>query len=176
MLPVGAQIKFGGIPAFDKETIPNLSALACCIFFAKRTPKFLFALGAAEALIAVVVLSPFITSLLNSDPIHIGITYLPGVGPYDALSAAVAQFIYIIPFFLARQYLRRPEQVADILRIMTIAGLLYTVPMLLEVRLILNSIFGFTATILQISFRRYVMAAFARLYFSGTGCLLRFSS
>ena len=65
---------------------------------------------------------PFVTSMFNSDPIRIGITYLPGVGPYDALSASVAQFIYIVPFFLARQFMRRPEDNAAILRTLVIAG------------------------------------------------------
>ena len=30
LLPVGAYIKFEGIPPFDKESIPSLAALLCC--------------------------------------------------------------------------------------------------------------------------------------------------
>ena len=73
--------------------------------------------------------------MLNTDPIRIGATFLPGVGPYDARSAAVAQFIFILPFFLGRQFLRSSEDNVEILRVMVIAGLAYSLPMLFEVRM-----------------------------------------
>ena len=135
LLPVGTEIKFAGVPGLNKDTIPNLAALVCCALVTGRLPKIFRGFGLAEVLIVVLLIGPFITSMLNSDPIRIGITFLPGVGPYDALSAAVAQFIFIIPFFLGRQFLRRPEDNAEILRVMVIAGLAYSLPMLLEVRM-----------------------------------------
>ena len=60
---------------------------------------------------------------------------LPGVGPYDALSASVAQFIFIIPFFIGRQFLRGPEDITEILRVMVVAGVAYSFPMLFEMRM-----------------------------------------
>jgi hypothetical protein len=135
LLPVGAEIKFAGVPAFDKNSIPSLVALVCCGIFAGRLPKIFRGFGASEALIIILLVGPFITSMLNSDPIQIRGTLLPGVGTYDALSAAVAQFIFIVPFFLGRQFLRDPEDNAKILRILTIAGLAYSLPILFEVRM-----------------------------------------
>jgi hypothetical protein len=135
LLPVHAEIKVAGVPAFDKSSIPNLAALICCVLFAGRLPKIFRGFGVAEVLIIILLVSPFITSMLNSDDIRIGITFLPGVGAYDALSAAVAQFIFMAPFFLGRQFLRKPEDNAEILRVMTIAGLVYSLPMLFEVRM-----------------------------------------
>ena len=135
LLPVGAQIKFSGIPAFDKESIPNLAALTCCPLFAGRFPRVFKGFGIAEALLIIFLVGPFVTSMLNSDPIQYGQTFLPGVGPYDALSAAVAHFILIIPLFLGREFLRRPEDNVEILKVLTIAGLAYSVPMLFEVRM-----------------------------------------
>jgi hypothetical protein len=135
LLPVDTGIKFAGVPAFDKNSIPNLTALVCSAILVGRLPKIFRGFGVAEALLVMLLVCPFITSMLNPDPIRIGITYLPGVGPYDALSAAVAQFIFIVPFFLARQFLRRPEDNVEILRIMVIAGLAYSLPILFEVRM-----------------------------------------
>jgi hypothetical protein len=135
LLPVGAQIKFAGVPAFDKDSIPSLTALICCVVFAGRLPKVFRGFGVAEVLILLLLVSPFITSMLNTDPIHIGITVLPGVGPYDALSASVAQFIFIIPFFIGRQFFRGPEDITEIFRIMVVAGLAYSLPMLFEIRM-----------------------------------------
>ena len=56
------------------------------------------------------VIGPFITSELNGDIIYVGgNTILPGVGHYEALSAVVNQFIFLLPFFLGRQFLRNAE-------------------------------------------------------------------
>jgi hypothetical protein len=136
LLPVGAEIKFAGIPAFNKESIPNLAALICCVLSAGRLPKFFRGLGIVEVLLLALLIGPFITSMLNTDPIRIGTTFLPGVDDYEALSAATAQFILcIVPFLLGRQYLRGSEDNIDILRVMVIAGLAYSLPMLFEVRM-----------------------------------------
>jgi len=135
LLPVGAEIKFDHVPAFNKESIPSLSALVCCTMFTGRLPKFHRGFGIAEFLLLLLFIGPFITSELNTDAIRIGETFLPGVGPYDALSAAVAQLIFILPFFLARQYLRSVENNAEILRALVIAGLAYSLPILFEIRM-----------------------------------------
>jgi hypothetical protein len=135
LLPVGTVIKYPMVPAFEKASIPNLSALLCCAFFAGRLPKIFRGFGIAEILIVAILTGPFITSMLNPDPIRIGTTLLPGVGSYDAGSATIFEFIFILPFFLGRQYLQRPEDNAEILRVLVVAGLLYSVPMLFEVRM-----------------------------------------
>ena len=135
LLPVGATIKFEGIPGFNKESIPNLAALICCVLYAGRLPKFFRGFGIAKVLLLALFIGPFITSMLNTDPIRIEATFLPGIGNYEALSAAAAQFIFIVPFFLGRQFLRGSEDNIDILRVMVIAGLAYSLPMLFEVRL-----------------------------------------
>jgi hypothetical protein len=135
LLPVGAEIKLAGVPAFDKQSIPNLLALIGCVVFAGRLPKFLRGFGLAELLILLLLIGPFVTSMLNTDPIRIGKTFLPGVGSYDALSASVQELIFILPFFLGRQFLRNSEDNADILRVLVVAGLAYSLPMLFEIRM-----------------------------------------
>src|SRR5262249_9728705 len=102
LLPVGASIKFEMIPAFDKVSIPNLAALLGCMLIARRQSRSGNGIGLAEALILVVLISPFVTSELNTDQISVGDRVLPGVGHYDALSAVVAQLIFFLPFFLGR--------------------------------------------------------------------------
>ena len=135
LLPAGMQIKFEMVPAFDKNSIPNLAALIGCTLYARRLPKFFRGFGFAEALILAIVIGPFITSMLNTDPIRTEGPVLPGVGPYDAGSAVIAELIFILPFFLGRQFLRSAEDNAEILRIMVIAGLAYSLPILFELRM-----------------------------------------
>ena len=136
LLPVGAVIKLApGIPQLDKVSVPNLAALLGCIIAGHRL-RFFGRIGFAEVLIFMSLVGPFITSELNGDLIYAGGgTILPGVGHYDALSAVVNQFIFLLPFFLGRQLLRSAADGVEILRVLTIAGLLYSIPMLIEIRL-----------------------------------------
>ena len=135
LLPIGADIKFKMVPAFNKQSIPNLAALIGCVLYARRLPKLFHGFGLVEFLIVTILISPFITGMLNNDPIQAGSTVLPGVGPYDAGSAAIAELIFILPFFLGRQFLRSAKDNTDVLRVMVIAGLAYSLLILIEVRM-----------------------------------------
>jgi hypothetical protein len=134
LLPVGAAIKFAGIPAFDKYSLPSLAALAGCAMITRRVPRVLHRFGLTELLLLMYLLSPFITSELNGDPIFNGTTFLPAIDQYEALSAAVAQFLFVLPFILGRQFLKTSADITETLRILVIAGLLYSLLMLVEVR------------------------------------------
>jgi hypothetical protein len=135
LLPVGTEIKFEGIPKFDKSSIPSIAALIGCLLVARQPLRFRYGLGAAEVLLLAMLVGPFVTSQLNTDPIVVGGRVLPGVGAYDALSSIVAQFFVLLPFFLGRRFLRGAADNLEVLRTLAIAGLLYSLPMLLEVRL-----------------------------------------
>jgi hypothetical protein len=135
LLPVGAVIKFDHVPGFDKDSIPNLSALIGCALNARRLPKFAWGFGLPEFLILLSFVGPFVTSVLNTDPIRVGEIVLPGIGAYEALAVAVTQLIFVLPFFLGRQFLRSSDDNVEILLVMTIAGLAYSLLMLFEVRM-----------------------------------------
>ena len=135
LLPVHAEIKFSGVPTFDKTSIPSIAVGVCCVLIARKRPKFFFGLGIAEVLLLVLVSSPFATALLNPDPVDTGTYLLSGSGPYDALSSVVAQLLLIFPFFIARQYFRSLEDSIEIFRIMVVAGLAYSLLMLFEVKM-----------------------------------------
>jgi hypothetical protein len=135
LLPVGAEIKLPMVPAIDKASIPNVAALVGCAAAAGRMPQFFRGFRLVEVLIFTLLIGCFVTSIYNSDPIQIGRVFLPGAGAYDAGSAAMAEFIFILPFFLGQQFLRNADDNAEILRALMIAGLAYSLPMLLEVRL-----------------------------------------
>ncbi|MFT3731271.1 MAG: hypothetical protein QM780_07580 [Hyphomicrobium sp.] len=135
LLPVGVSLKIEGVPAFDKESIPNLTALLGSILVTRRLPRFRTGYLIADLALLAFLVGPFITSELNGDMIVVGKTFLPGVGHYDALSAAVGQFLFIIPFFLGLQFLRSARDTREILRVLVIGGLFYSIPMLFEIRM-----------------------------------------
>src|SRR5438477_2342884 len=135
LLPVGASIKFEGVPQFDKATIPSLAAFICCILVARRPVRLWRGFGATEVLLAICLIGPFITSELSTDVIVIGRTVLPALDHYEALSAAVSQFIFLLPFLLGRNLMRTTADNTEVFRALVIAGLVYSIPMLFEIRM-----------------------------------------
>src|SRR5262245_6548022 len=134
LLPVGTTIKFEMIPIFDKNSVATLSALLGCLLVGKRLRLF-NGFRMPEIMVLAILICPFITAQLNTDPTPAGPVMLPGIGHYDALSTVIAQFIFFIPFLLAREVLRSSEDNQEILRVLVVAGLLYSLPMLFEVRM-----------------------------------------
>jgi hypothetical protein len=135
LLPVGAAIKLEMIPQFDKISIPNLAALIGCMLVLRGTPRLWYGFGLPEVLLLMWLLGPFITSEFNTDSLTYGSIFLPATTLYDALSAVVAQFIFMIPFFLGRQLMRNSADNEEILRSLVIAGLIYSPLLILEMRM-----------------------------------------
>jgi hypothetical protein len=134
LLPVGAIIKFQMVPQFDKNSIPSFCILLGCSIFARGSLRFWNGLGLVEILILMNLLSPVLTSLSNGDATLNGIVMMPGVGLYDGISAVESELVFLIPFFIARQFLWRMEDTKDIFRAIVFAELLYTIPLLFEIR------------------------------------------
>jgi hypothetical protein len=137
VLPEGAVIKLApGIPNLDKITIPIFAALVGCLMVARHPVRFWNQVGLPEVLFLSGVIGPIITSELNGDVMFVGGgTVLPSLGHYEALSAAVAQFIFMLPFLLGRSYLRSVADNMQILRVLVIAGLFYSILILFEIRM-----------------------------------------
>jgi hypothetical protein len=133
-LPFGTSFKFAMIPELDKFSIASFSALVGCMMVTKRRLRLSNNFGLTEVFIFTFIASPVITSLLNGDTLVYGSTVLPGVGIYDGLSAVLGQFVTLIPFFLGRQFLRKPRDLQQILEILVFAGLIYSIPLLFEIR------------------------------------------
>ncbi len=146
LLPAGFYYKIPMIPGFDKSSISNFAALLGCILVARRRIRFFDQSGIVKLLISVFIFSPLVTSALNNDPIVFETRTLPGLDYYEGLSAALNQFLILIPFFLGQKLLRSSEDTIEIMRSLIIAGLAYSLPMLVEVALspqLHNWIYGY---------------------------------
>jgi hypothetical protein len=136
LLPVGASVKIAaGIPQLDKVSVPAITALIGWVLFTNRRVHFSNGFGFTEILCVMLLIGPLITSLLNQDPVLSGAVWLPGVGTYDGLSAIVTQFLFVAPFFIARQVLKTAVDVERILKVLVGAALLYSIPILFEIRM-----------------------------------------
>ena len=134
LLPVGPGIHFEGVPAFNKASIGNLCALIGVLLVVRRL-RLWNGFGLTEVLVLTFLISPFVTEELNTDPIVLADRVLPAGSFYDALSAVVSQFLAIIPFFIGRRLLRSSTDTEAILRVLVVAGLFYSLPILFEIRM-----------------------------------------
>src|SRR5262245_15684517 len=125
LLPAHYAIKFKMVPAFDKASVASLAALIGCMLVLRRPPHLWYRFGLPEVLLSMMIIGPFVTSELNTDPIVFSGIVLPASTHYDAFTHVVAQFISLIPFFLGRQLLRNSAADEEILRALIVAGLVY---------------------------------------------------
>lgn len=147
LLPEATEFNLPMIPAFDKYSIPNLTAFAVCVMVLQLRFSFLPEGGLGKILTGLLILSPVASVFANSDALHFGgidagrlrivveqeVT-LPGMRIYDSVSALVRALILVLPFFMARKLLASEAALIELMRALVIAGLIYSVPMLFEMR------------------------------------------
>ena len=150
VLPQLSAINVPLIPPLNKETIPNLAAFAACLAIWGRFPDMIPTGWLGRVLLVMFIVSPALTVFTNLEPIRFGVDSfgsmqlidpnaleawgLPGLRVYDSASAIARQLFQMLPFFLARQALRSEAAIREILLALVIAGSIYALPMLWEVR------------------------------------------
>lgn len=146
LLPATFTIKIPMVPALDKTSVPNLCAFVAYLALANRLSRKLSKLGAAEIFVVLYILGPVLTSAYNNDAIFVGSRLLPSVGLYDGISALLSEILILLPFFVGRRLFQGSADTQLILRVLTMAGLLYSLPILFEIRMspqLSNWIYGF---------------------------------
>lgn len=135
LLPPVVAIDLPVLPALDKSTIPTLTAFACLVAMrhkvslVPRTPVL-------RVLLALFVLTPFGTVLTNQDPVIFGNgTFLPGLPTREVVSILLSQGVLLLPLFLGRAVLQTEAALKELVRAFFIGGLIYSLPILIEVRL-----------------------------------------
>lgn len=136
ILPPVANIDLPAIPPMDKLSIPALSAYLVARFRMGYAVPLIPRNRLAQVLLALFVLGPFGTVLVNPELIAVATRQsLPGLTPYDAFSICAAQVFAIMTFALGRSLLASPESLREILVAVVAGCLVYSVPMLIEIRL-----------------------------------------
>ena len=133
--PPPAGLDLPAMPPLTKETIPNLSLAVLALLLWRPGLSIIPDSPVVRGLIVMFLLSPFATVITNTEPVYYGAIGLPGLQLKEAVSLLVQQAILIVPFLLARAVLVSDEDLRDLVWALFIAGLVYSVPMLLEVRL-----------------------------------------
>ena len=135
ILPPVVGFDFPLLPPFGKESIPAITVFVVCVFMLGQKISFGFKSVTGRILIFLFILSPIGTVLTNGDPIVFEQGGLPGLRFREIFGLVVDQFLLILPFFIARQFLASEKALRELLLAFVIAGLVYSIPMLIEVRL-----------------------------------------
>jgi hypothetical protein len=146
VLPPIAEFDLPLVPDMDKYSIPSITALAICLFQLRKPVSFLPRPWSVRLLLVLFVFGVIPTVLTNSDPVIFEVlentdpivfitNALPGLRAIDVFSAISTQIITLLPFFLARQFLGTETGMRELLVAFVIAGLAYSLPALLEIRI-----------------------------------------
>ncbi len=133
--PQPTAFDFPLLPAFNKDSLPNIMALILCITVAGLKIDWLPKSTVGRVLTVVFILSPIATVFNNPEPVLFATGGLRGLYEKDIIALVINQATFLISFTLARQLLRSEEDMRDLLIAMVICGVVYAFPMLLEVRL-----------------------------------------
>jgi hypothetical protein len=140
LLPSETDIKFPMLPAIDRSLVPAASALILCMLMAPklRLSTDLSARTGRQVIVGLfglVIITPILTVLQNTQPIIDGRVFLPGLRLYDAYGLISQILFQMIPFWLGLRYLNTATGHKALLEAIAIGGLAYTVPALFEIRM-----------------------------------------
>ncbi|MFP4327954.1 MAG: hypothetical protein ACLFQL_08095, partial [Paracoccaceae bacterium] len=133
--PPPAGFDFPLLPPLEKDSIPSIAALLVVLGMHGLRGTLLPDTMPGRVLVGLFILSPALTAFTNMEPVPAGDTVLPPLTPKDAVSLSIRQFLLLLPFLLARQFLDSGGSQKALLQAFAVAGLIYSLPMLLEVRL-----------------------------------------
>ncbi|MBL8562943.1 MAG: hypothetical protein JNN06_11755 [Gemmobacter sp.] len=136
LLPPLLKIDLPVVPDVTKDSLPGLMGVVMVLFVLRDRLSLIPQSWIGRGLLVVFVLSPFATVLTNGEVIPKGPReVIQGMRIYDSLAAVINQGIEILPFFLARRYLATEEAMRNLLLALVTAGLIYSVPMVIETQL-----------------------------------------
>ncbi|NDV98293.1 hypothetical protein [Salipiger sp. PrR002] len=122
-------------PPLTKHNIPALAAFAFCLWRYGMPGGLLPQSMMGKVLLITYVVSPVMTVVTNTEPVFFGQIGLPGLGIKDAVALVLQQFLIVLPFLLARQFLVQGGSQRRLLVALIWGGVVYTLPMLIELRM-----------------------------------------
>lgn len=136
LLPVRVNFDFPLIPPLDKQSISVIIAFIYIRLLKSRRVRLL-PVGTAEKLFFLtIVLVPFLTVQGNTESfVRPNGKFIPGLTTYDGFSSALSIFIEMLPFLIGCYIVKSYKDQVQVFKLLIIAGLIYTIPMLAEIRL-----------------------------------------
>lgn len=133
--PPPAKFDFPLMPPLSKQTLPPVMAFVIAFVMLGREIRLLPRSLVARGLMLLFVLSPLATVITNGEPVFFGRVGLPALRPIEAVAMMVNQAMLLLPLILARNFLHKTGAQRDLLVALLATGLVYSVLMLIEIRL-----------------------------------------
>lgn len=133
--PPPAEFDFPLMPPLNKQTLPPVVAFVMCLLMYGGQIRLFPRSHMAKILMLLFVLSPFATVLTNDEPVFWGRVGLPALRLVEALALMVRQAMLLLPFIMGMNFLARERDQRNFLIALFGAGLVYSLLMLIEVRL-----------------------------------------
>lgn len=135
ILPVRTEFDLPLIPPMDKYSIGSISALVGCLIIHKQRVRLLPAFRIEKVLVLIILGLPFITMIHNGETVITDTGYVSGLTLHDTIAAIINQYIRLLPFILASQFVKSYEDLIIIFKILVVAALFYSLPILFEIRM-----------------------------------------
>jgi hypothetical protein len=133
LLPYMYEFDLPLIPPLNRDTLTSLTLLL--ILFVKKQKNPLFKSGLWNSIFITYLIIVVISSLINSDELISGDVPLKASTPYDALSNVLLFILSFMPFIFGRNFFNNPKDTIPLFKTMTICAIIYSIPMLYEIRL-----------------------------------------
>lgn len=147
-LPVGYVIDIPLLPPIDKNSITVITITLYFFLFLKKNFFNYKHDPYIKYILCILLIGPAITIYNNQEPIFFTSNILPGLAFRDLLSVLVGKLLFFTPFFIGAYVFRTHKQHIDLYRFVAIAGLIYSLLVLIEVRLspqLHNWIYGYSS-------------------------------
>lgn len=134
-LPLKVVFEFPIIPNIDKQNVAAYSALIGCFAIKKLPFRILSGAPAAKILVFVGLTVSSFTVFTNLDPVFTGVRVKPALSPKDVISMTIQMAFTLTPFVLGAMLVKDLKDAIKVLKLIAIAGLIYSPLMILEVLL-----------------------------------------
>ena len=135
LLPVNTAIDLPMIPSIGKDEISAIAALIGCMVIKHKKIAFFGANNLQKTLIGLLLFIPLLNVFFNQDPMFNGARWMPGLTLYDAIGQVLAQYLELLPFVIAISIVKNIDDLEKIIRLLVVAGLVYSIPILFEIRI-----------------------------------------
>jgi hypothetical protein len=135
LLPAKTVFDFPMVPPIGKDEMSAIAALIGCVVIKNKKIAFLGANNLQKTLIGLLLFIPLINVFFNSEPMFNGKIWVQGLTLYDAIGQVVLQYLQLLPFVIAISIVKNIDDLEKIIRLLVVAGLVYTVPVLFEIRM-----------------------------------------
>jgi len=135
LLPVRVSIDFPLIPPINKGSIISLSLLIGCLIIKKFPLKIIPTHGAERTLILILLTIPLISTVTNSEAFYNGEYWIQGLSYHDAISEIISKYLSLIPLIVSLQVLKTETAQRKLFLILSLSGLMYSLPILFEIRM-----------------------------------------